>query len=242
MTGYTTPFILRLNPLLLLVPLCHQPTITCYTVFCWLLQIVKKQDTNISLLATCFHLPIDQAAIRLSICPTGLKKICRKHGIQRWPYRKVQQLLMQQIVECHCMQCCSLVVLIIKCACLFCHETVVVMCLFTLIHCMLGHTCVAVFSSKVWWNTLENSKPLCMRKQGVLVATRQSTWQLSLLHWRSSMHLCAFTQRHRSFEALLLLSLLGTTMVLLEWLWTEHLAMCRLQYPLSTALLRSVQH
>lgn len=53
---------------------------------------MKKQDTDISLLATCFHITIDQAANRLGICPTGLKKICRKHGITRWPYRKVMHM------------------------------------------------------------------------------------------------------------------------------------------------------
>lgn len=36
-----------------------------------------------------FHLPIDKAAEGLNICPTVVKKICRKHGVDRWPYRKV---------------------------------------------------------------------------------------------------------------------------------------------------------
>lgn len=36
-----------------------------------------------------FHLPIEKAAEGLNVCPTVVKKICRKHGVDRWPYRKV---------------------------------------------------------------------------------------------------------------------------------------------------------
>lgn len=36
-----------------------------------------------------FHLPINDAAKALGICPTVLKKICRRHGMRRWPHRKV---------------------------------------------------------------------------------------------------------------------------------------------------------
>ena len=35
-----------------------------------------------------FHLPIEKAAEGLNVCPTVVKKICRKHGVERWPYRK----------------------------------------------------------------------------------------------------------------------------------------------------------
>lgn len=39
-----------------------------------------------------FHLPISEAARRLNICTTVMKKICRQHGISRWPQRKVAAL------------------------------------------------------------------------------------------------------------------------------------------------------
>jgi len=39
-----------------------------------------------------FHLPISDAARRLNICTTVMKKICRQHGISRWPQRKVAAL------------------------------------------------------------------------------------------------------------------------------------------------------
>lgn len=36
-----------------------------------------------------FDLPIEKAAKKLKLCPTEMKKICRKHGLERWPQRKV---------------------------------------------------------------------------------------------------------------------------------------------------------
>lgn len=35
------------------------------------------------------HLPLTEAARRLSICPSVVKKICRRYGVTRWPYRRV---------------------------------------------------------------------------------------------------------------------------------------------------------
>lgn len=40
-------------------------------------------------LARHFHLPISEAARRIGICTTVIKKICRSYGINRWPQRKV---------------------------------------------------------------------------------------------------------------------------------------------------------
>ncbi|CAH9065182.1 unnamed protein product [Cuscuta epithymum] len=38
------------------------------------------------------HLPIEEAARRMNICPTVMKKICRRDGLVRWPYRKVRSI------------------------------------------------------------------------------------------------------------------------------------------------------
>jgi hypothetical protein len=39
-----------------------------------------------------FHLPINAAAKALSIGVTALKKYCRREGIKRWPYRKMESM------------------------------------------------------------------------------------------------------------------------------------------------------
>lgn len=41
------------------------------------------------MLAATFHLPIDKASAVLGIGIMALKKICRDHNVNRWPYRKV---------------------------------------------------------------------------------------------------------------------------------------------------------
>lgn len=35
------------------------------------------------------HLPISEAAKKMNLCLTVVKKICRRSGLRRWPYRKV---------------------------------------------------------------------------------------------------------------------------------------------------------
>ncbi|GMH34699.1 hypothetical protein BSKO_02560 [Bryopsis sp. KO-2023] len=52
----------------------------------------RKGKTSIHRLAQFFHLPINCAAKELGICPTVLKKICRKHGLTRWPHRKLRSI------------------------------------------------------------------------------------------------------------------------------------------------------
>ena len=51
---------------------------------------LQKKDIEIQRVAPYFHLPMHAAAKRLGICSTVLKKICRRHGLQRWPYRKLK--------------------------------------------------------------------------------------------------------------------------------------------------------
>jgi hypothetical protein len=43
-------------------------------------------------LSTHFGLPEKMVAKKLGICLTSLKKLCRQHGIHRWPYRKLKSI------------------------------------------------------------------------------------------------------------------------------------------------------
>eukprot|EP00282_Hemiselmis_andersenii_P012143 CAMPEP_0114132342 /NCGR_PEP_ID=MMETSP0043_2-20121206/13044_1 /TAXON_ID=464988 /ORGANISM="Hemiselmis andersenii, Strain CCMP644" /LENGTH=178 /DNA_ID=CAMNT_0001225851 /DNA_START=133 /DNA_END=665 /DNA_ORIENTATION=- len=38
------------------------------------------------------HLPAKEVAKRLGLCLTSLKKVCRQHGMTRWPYRKLRSI------------------------------------------------------------------------------------------------------------------------------------------------------
>lgn len=50
--------------------------------------------TNITLetLSLLYHLPTQEAAKKLEVCPTIFKRICRKQGLKRWPYRKIHSI------------------------------------------------------------------------------------------------------------------------------------------------------
>ena len=39
-----------------------------------------------------FHMPLAQVARKFGVGTTFMKKKCRKHGIKRWPFRKVNSL------------------------------------------------------------------------------------------------------------------------------------------------------
>jgi transposase-like protein len=49
--------------------------------------VVQLED-----LRACFNMPIAAVARKFGICATLLKKICRRHGIQRWPHRQIRSL------------------------------------------------------------------------------------------------------------------------------------------------------
>lgn len=57
-------------------------------------QDKKERKSNLpwGLVQQHFDLPINVAAKQLGVCATVLKKICRKHGLQRWPFRKIKCL------------------------------------------------------------------------------------------------------------------------------------------------------
>lgn len=46
-------------------------------------------DMSLQALSVYFDRPEKDVAKDLGCCLTSLKKLCRLHGIMRWPYRKV---------------------------------------------------------------------------------------------------------------------------------------------------------
>lgn len=56
----------------------------------YFVQRERAEALTLEEISTLFHLPIAQASINLQLCTTALKKACRRHGIKRWPYRKVK--------------------------------------------------------------------------------------------------------------------------------------------------------
>ena len=42
-------------------------------------------------LRECFDLPLHVASKKMGICITAIKKVCRKLGIHKWPYRELKE-------------------------------------------------------------------------------------------------------------------------------------------------------
>lgn len=36
-----------------------------------------------------YHLPMAEVAKKMGVCLTYFKKVCRRHGVKRWPFRQV---------------------------------------------------------------------------------------------------------------------------------------------------------
>ncbi|KAI9191640.1 hypothetical protein LWI28_011287 [Acer negundo] len=57
---------------------------------------VAQRDRSAKLtlqdLSQFFHLPIDKASRMLRLCPTVVKNACRRFGVDRWPYRKINSI------------------------------------------------------------------------------------------------------------------------------------------------------
>ena len=56
------------------------------------LENIPGPELSLSDLSKYYHLPAIHAAPLLGICISSLKRICRKKGLERWPYRKVSAL------------------------------------------------------------------------------------------------------------------------------------------------------
>jgi hypothetical protein len=55
----------------------------------------KRKHAQLTLedMAPFFNVPLYQVAKMFGICTTVFKKMCRKNGIRRWPYRQVRHVL-----------------------------------------------------------------------------------------------------------------------------------------------------
>jgi len=50
-------------------------------------------EIDVVRIRSLFHLPIEEAAKNCGICTTLLKRMCRRKGITRWPYRKLKSII-----------------------------------------------------------------------------------------------------------------------------------------------------
>jgi len=57
----------------------------------------KAKRMTIDVLQSHFHLPMADVARKFEVCPTYFKRICRSHGIMRWPYRKLKSMRSREV-------------------------------------------------------------------------------------------------------------------------------------------------
>jgi hypothetical protein len=53
------------------------------------MRTISNEPFALEILQQHYRFPLEQAAHNLGVCTTALKKMCRQHGIERWPFRKV---------------------------------------------------------------------------------------------------------------------------------------------------------
>lgn len=56
-------------------------------------EVHRLRDIPRTELEEHFYMSIENAAAKMNIGLTTLKKLCRQYGIGRWPFRKVQQIV-----------------------------------------------------------------------------------------------------------------------------------------------------
>jgi len=59
------------------------------TELTWCFFPQKKDRITLEALLERYDSPLSVVAKEFDVCLTHLKRVCRSHGIMRWPYRKV---------------------------------------------------------------------------------------------------------------------------------------------------------
>ncbi|EPS73086.1 hypothetical protein M569_01670, partial [Genlisea aurea] len=52
----------------------------------------RTRNLKVKDLKDYLDLPMEEAARKMNVCPTVIKKICRKSGVERWPHRKIKSI------------------------------------------------------------------------------------------------------------------------------------------------------
>lgn len=52
-------------------------------------NVQHRKNITYEEIRSLFEYSLKEAALKLNISTTQLKRLCREHGITRWPYRKV---------------------------------------------------------------------------------------------------------------------------------------------------------
>lgn len=55
-------------------------------------SLYNNPHTSVAPCMQVFHLPIQEAAAKLGMGTTQLKKLCRLLNVEKWPYRQLQSL------------------------------------------------------------------------------------------------------------------------------------------------------
>ena len=68
------------------------------------LKLQQCDEESMKMVRMCFIMPINEACAALECCSSFLKKICRRNGVARWPYRKLMSIERVKATISHSME------------------------------------------------------------------------------------------------------------------------------------------